>query len=695
MTGRKPLLLVLGGLMMIMGATAFVKYGARTLAPPVAVRASSSAPGHPASRVLEGRSHAPRAFDWQPAERDEDPWIALTLRSPAPVAAVLAYSEDDPAEHKARLSVDGEDLGAGERGPRARVWPLRHARTLREIRLATHTRVHGVEMIPAEPTVLLVEPSSPCDFLLELLRGYGLDVARLPAHHLGALPLSPTTRVVLGPGALDPRTKAALRRHLAQGGVVLESSPQGNLCAAPSTERGAASKRVFKGPATREPIHVTTRLAEPKVCPDCPKPRPLLASAQGEVLLVDYEQGRGTCLRVMADLAEVMRGMRQGNPANANRDMNGKGGIQPSDLFYGVLAAEDLARPHADLLMEAVLAAIAPPYRLHPIPPLARGVLVTTADQDYVPDPGVLAQAADAQLPVTFLLTDSTVGGRPDIDFGDYRVTRLAAETFEELIRQGHEAGVHPNLLGLQAPRQQSALAEHVRAFQAAYGTRPRVARNHHLMWSGYSDTAEWQARLGIVLDLNFMALAFAGEGGLGFLNGSGFPLRFVREDGVVLPVYQQSTQLDDHVLLPARFGYEPYDLALLIARSRSLIAQSVSDPPHPIVVNHHPAWWFDTKGAWLHALRRIAHEQGLTTLGAASWVQHVEAIRATRCIGLSPGRVRALTAASETALLVRGRANIRLDGSPVSTSMLTLAGVVHTRVALPANRDLLVEWNP
>ncbi|MFW2389813.1 MAG: hypothetical protein ACN4G0_15850, partial [Polyangiales bacterium] len=255
------------------------------------------------------------------------------------------------------------------------------------------------------------------------------------------------------------------------------------------------------------------------------------------------------------------------------------------------------------------------------------------------------------------------------------------------------ELGVHPNLLGVSEDAYASILADQAAAFEQHYGEKAVTVRNHHLRWQGYTDMAEHQANAGFALNLDYMSLAFLGEGKLGYLNGSGFALRFIREDGGVLPIWQQGTQVDDHVLLPPRFGYEAMSVDEMIEVTQDFVDRSLSDPPHPITVNHHPAWRFETDGRWQRALLEASRSRGVPVWNAGRWLRHQRALRDTQIAVLGSRRLHAITGGVGVALLVPGSVEVRVDGERTEASEIRIAGQVWTRIELPQSKEVLIEW--
>ena len=121
-------------------------------------------------------------------------------------------------------------------------------------------------------------------------------------------------------------------------------------------------------------------------------------------------------------------------------------------------------------------------------------------------------------------------------------------------------------------PKIRKTFLEHARRFHERFERSAEIVRNHHLGWEGDLKTAQMQAMAGFRMNLDFMASAVLPYGELGFMNGSALPSRFTTEAGQVIPMYQQGTQLDDHVLLDERFGYRVHDTKELINRTKKVV---------------------------------------------------------------------------------------------------------------------------
>jgi len=657
--------------------------------------ASTEMADAPASAVLDSRSGGGIASSWRPLPEDTAPWIEVRSLAPLVVRAVaVRLANGDPSS--LRLAFDGGSaLAPTEVSARDAIFVLDSERSVARWRLKGAVAVSRIEPLVGRPTVVVLDRDGGGDALLEILRGYGVPAAWMPAltQTMGDW-LPEDAWVALSAESPPPQLIAALLDFVKTGGGLLETSSASPVCAPPSVRVDNVRSARLEGPAFDEPIAYPGALADETPCQRCTDRRVLLEDEAQRPALIFYRVGEGRCLRFLGDLVDGVRRMRQGNPALADRDMNEKGGIQPSDLFVGQIRPADFARPHADLLVESVLAALRLPFRLHPLPANAPGLTIFTADQDYVPEAGVEAQIEDgAPEALTLLLTDARFGGKPDVDFGAEHPATLSARWASARADDGVELGIHPNLQGIEPSAYAAVLRDQANAFEREYGKRAVTVRNHHLAWQGYTQMAEHQARAAFRMNLDFMALSFLGEGKLGYLNGSGLPLRFIRVDGTVLPIWQQGTQVDDHGLLPPRFGYEAMDVDELIAETQKLMDRSLADPPHPITINHHPVWHYETDGRWQRALLEASRSRAMPIWGAERWLDHQRAMRDTQIARLGPGKLSVTTGGSGVALLLPEKAEVRADGKRLEASEIQIAGRLWARVELPPSKPVVIEW--
>ena len=576
--------------------------------------AVSAEPGDLAQRVLDGRR---RGMDT--ALRVAGSRLTLRFALELPLAGV-AISISGPGSVRV---IDGGELGGDGRV----VWLDGAAR--RRLALQADATVSEVEPIISGGPVLVAPPGGG-DWEVEILRAHGLaGTGRVSA---GDLPRAlRTARVVLVANhVMPPPARQALAAWARAGGLVIELGPEPAACGPPAPESGEPGELED---GTRFPGRIAV---EP--------PPPGTASVRlrdGRPLVVS----RGSCTRWLGDVAAAVAELRFGQtPALARSDLD----VPSADLLVQRLLAQVVAAPGPDVLIA-------------PLPAAHRSVLVLTADQDYAPDALIVAQARS--LPagaLTVLLTSARVGGAPDVSFKTSPADMAGVDTVRWLAGRGDDIGIHPNTKGV-APG--PAIAAHAARFAETYGQAPRISRSHHLSWS--ADMPRLLAEAHLAMDLSFVSLARLPEGDLGFQAGGGVPLAFVDSQKEVLPLLQQPTHLDDHGLLPQRFGYRKMDVAALLARSRRLLELAVGAHV-PLVANHHPYWWGQTGGAWQSGLIAQAGALGVPVWSAGRWLRFVEA-RRRALIAPTNGQLHVHVPTAGMGLWIEGEREVSSGGRTIA----------------------------
>ena len=127
---------------------------------------------------------------------------------------------------------------------------------------------------------------------------------------------------------------------------------------------------------------------------------------------------------------------------------------------------------------------------------------------------------------------------------------------------QGHEIGIHPPKNS--PPGETYYVCANLAACYNTYETWwnnqgftsdfSRTVRNHQVAWQGWTDAADIEVANGMALDTNFYHWGEwlqkpDNSWPMGYITGSGQPMKFIKADGTVLPLYQQLTQLVDEQL--------------------------------------------------------------------------------------------------------------------------------------------------
>jgi hypothetical protein len=157
------------------------------------------------------------------------------------------------------------------------------------------------------------------------------------------------------------------------------------------------------------------------------------------------------------------------------------------------------------------------------------------------------------------------------------------------------------------------------------------------VLWTGWVESARLQASFGIRLNHDYYHIGpmFRDKQDRwlsGYFTGSGLPMRFVDEQGRLLNIYQQLTQLaDDHLLKLHWTGVAELsaDEALAVAQplldrssaDHSVITMQFHTDPYAQPEPHH------TQAVrWLEDSLSYAREKGMPILSSLEWLQFWEA---------------------------------------------------------------------
>ncbi|MGQ9887962.1 MAG: hypothetical protein ACUVSX_05665 [Aggregatilineales bacterium] len=285
------------------------------------------------------------------------------------------------------------------------------------------------------------------------------------------------------------------------------------------------------------------------------------------------------------DLARSVVLMRQGNPANANVDVDGDGLFRTRDLYLStdgnhwvdctrlpIVQADEQQRLFARLVRQVVEQA-RPLPRLWYFPSTARTLLIATSDSHANPA-SYHEELQNAVADYGGALTTYLSIGAPD------------NATIQSWRAQGHEFGMHPFIYRPDPfpPFNVENIVEGYYVanywFENTYTSpKSRTVRAHDIGWLGWTDAAELGLQYNVNLNLDLFTVGRwlqlpDGTWPHGYMNGSGQPMRMVRADGVILNYYQQAMPLIDIQLL-CQMAYEGLNNTTAMAVSRELIDNS------------------------------------------------------------------------------------------------------------------------
>jgi hypothetical protein len=604
----------------------------------------------------------------------------------------------------------------------------------------------------ASPILVLVNERADNPFglyLAEILRAEGLNcfqIAHMSA--LGNAPLEWYDLVLLAEGPLTNDQVALLEGYVTRGGRLVAMRPDARLASLFGVERAAgstaegyvqveASHPIGRGIATETlQVHGTAdhyRLAGAQVVAWLSSDA---NTRTGFPALTVHRHRRGQAALWAFDLARSVAYTRQGNPAWANQERDGVKGVRAADMFKGWVDLDRLDIPQADeqqrLLVNllSVLSQDARPLpRLWYFPGAAQTMFIPTGDSHgnpasaiedvlarveqrgghmsiyYTSYPGsdLRRAAKKALLPMTEL---------PLV--GDVLAGQHASPTPAQVAdwrERGHEFGLHPYVEdGLDA-----GWRHYWQEFTGVgYGPVSPTTRTHRVLWEGWVETARAQAAYGMRLNLDYYHLgptfrSEAGEWPCGYFTGSGLPMKFIDEQGRVLNIYQQLTQLaDEHLLV---MPWVTGEVAGLVAKeavevSRTLLRRSLDGAYGAITAQFHVDPFVlggqaaSEEAHWLEGTLDYAAAQGIPIWSAVEWLRFIDVRHDANLVDVQwhPASHRlsfdlAAQAASDLALAVmvplRHRdarlAQVEVDGVPVEHRTRELGSVNYGWVSTSA----------
>lgn len=537
---------------------------------------------------------------------------------------------------------------------------------------------------PPAPDVplLLISPGGPgvdfSPYLAEILRAEGLiafrtaSLAQLDVATLARFPIA-----ILAAGAVGEAQAAMLRAFVAGGGGLVGIRPDPRLAelfGVSPLGATAIGDYLRPEPAAPEAAGLTVgplQVHGPYDRLALAGARPVAVSAGGDPLVTIHRFGAGAAALWSFDLARVVALIRQGNPLWADQDRDAIEAVRAADMFVDWIDLDRIGVPQADehqrlfaAVVESLLPEAPPLPRLWYLPGAAPAALVATGDAhgsrvSHVEQVLGAVERRGGTASIYYTPPPTGASGRLS------RKARWAAEVaplvgsaiqsddplpgpaqVAEWRMRGHEFGIHPYVEGGLEPGYNAHWNEFVKY---GYGPLPPTVRTHRILWRGWVDNALVQARYGLRMNLDHYHIGSAvrrpdGAWTMGYLSGTGLPMRFVREDGALLSVYQQHTHLvDEHLMNVFDTGHE---MGLSGAEAAALtiaqIAESVQRFPAALGLQCHVDPFLmggdraQQVGSWLEATLDYAAAQGLPILSAERWLAFTEARAATTIAGLT-----------------------------------------------------------
>lgn len=371
--------------------------------------------------------------------------------------------------------------------------------------------------------------------------------------------------------------------------------------------------------------------------------------------------GDGLAVAFAFDLAMSIAYMRQGDPEHVNEDVDGLEGNRSVDMFVNWIDLERIAIPQADeqqRLFVNILSQLSqqPLPRLWYFPEDKKSVLIATGDSHSNPakfiedvltrveergghmtvyySPQIVSDAGRAARWTRFWLTDhvSFISEMLGDEFGSPTPFMM-----DDWRARGHEVTLHPYV--------DTGLDEwelYWKEFTGrGYAPVSQTVRTHRILWTGWTETARVQASYGMRMNFDYYHVGPSlqkknGEWVNGHLTGSGRPMKFIDEQGRIIDLYQQLTQLTDEHLIPMDVpgwgGWPNLSAEQAVEVSKYLLDRSVKDNDYcaiggqfhidPFQLGGDPA---EKGGIFLEGTLDYAQKLGVPILSAQEWLNFTD----------------------------------------------------------------------
>ncbi|MCC6177660.1 MAG: hypothetical protein IT305_20350, partial [Chloroflexi bacterium] len=566
-----------------------------------------------------------------------------------------------------------------------------------------------VAQAPVAPILLVVNSVSPNSFgpyLGEILRTEGvtsfevvqlntLSQQTLAAHPIVILAETPLTQVqatmlssyVSSGGsliAMRPDTKLAPTLGLSAVGAIVQDAYVMPERGHPVSEQIVHQSLQTHGPADQYTLAGATKLATLYSGPSAATPYPAVTVST---------LGGGRSAAFTYDLARAVAYLRQGNPAWAGTDHDGDGVVRTIDAFSGwvdldraqVLQADEQQRLFRNLITYFSTQSTPIPQFWYFPHPENKSLLVVTGDEHG---------QADSVFESMATIVERYSG---HMSFYKARWGQLSAIKMNDLRNRGHEFGVHAYGAGDGHTLDEGFAFVFNWLAEGGYPPPSRTYRNHQVEWQGWVAAANVAQQYGEGMSLDFYHWGpwLQKPGGQwicsGYSQGTGQPMKFVDQNGVVLNVFQQPTTLvDEHMIQSAGAGYCNFSETRAIDESKQVIDRAISQDHAAVTMQAHADY-----GAldWLDGTLAYAQSKGLPIWTAERWLDFTTARQSaivdqlswdanTRvlrfCVSAS-GDQPSLTLLVPAAYGGQGVASIVVGGQTVAPVGLNLKGFGYT----------------
>ena len=423
----------------------------------------------------------------------------------------------------------------------------------------------------------------------------------------------------------------------------------------------------------------------------------------------------GQAVAFAYDLSRNVIYTRQGNPANASLDIDGDGVTRTLDLYQTTgggapwVNRDRIPIPQADeqqrffaRLVHHLVGFNMPLPQLWYFPKQAKTMVIPTADSHgqatslYTDLANSVASHGGT---ISFYISQSVVPGSP----GD-------PDTYLTNLRSaGHDMNVHPGGTGWISGGLEENYHEIINNYWVNVFSLPRsrTIRHHRVEWEGWADIAEFASTtydVRMSTDVYHYGLWIQKPDmtwPMGYINGSGRPMKFVKENGTILDIYQQATQLvDEHMLNGAGAGWMNLNYAQSITVSQKLIDSSLAGGYASLTTQFHVDYSSHGDGLeWAEGTMAYAQANGVPIWSADNWLTFTEMRYASEFenvvwtsgtgtltfdleVTATPGMT--LTLMVPSTFKTRTLQSVEIEGNTVPFSTETIKGVPIAFVEVP-----------
>ena len=440
----------------------------------------------------------------------------------------------------------------------------------------------------------------------------------------------------------------------------------------------------------------------------------------------------GKAVAFAYDLPRNIVFTRQGNPANANLDTDNDGVTRTIDLFQTTgggnpwVDRDRIPVPQADeqqrffaRLVKHLVGFHMPLPQLWYFPESAKTMLILTSDGHSNPSEwytSLITAVETYSGDISIYLSISTPPQSPN------------EEAYLSLIRSmGNEFGIHPPALRDDPgypPFDIDNLAEGYQVLQNWWNIvytdgdgnplpMARTTRNHQVAWTGWADIAETaRTSYGIHMDTSYYHYGNwikkpDNSWPMGYITGSGQPMKFVKENGTILDIYQMNTQLvDEHIVGGAGLGWMGLTYTQAITVSQALIDSSLTRDYAALMTQFHVD--YSSHGdalEWASGVMAYANTNDVPLWSADNWLTFTETRYGTNFTNMtwngvtgvlnfdleveaSPGMT--LTLMVPAIFKTRTLQSVTIDGGAAPISLTTIKGVTTAFVEIPDGSPLV-----